>query len=88
MTSKTENLLLISIKPQYARKIFDGKKTIELRKSSPKRAGENSFMLIYVTISMVKCLLFLVCLVVDRNKCWATSNMQVAVISRNITCNV
>lgn len=49
MENKNNNLLLISIKPQYAKKIFKGEKTIELRKSAPLRAGINSYMLIYVT---------------------------------------
>ena len=47
--SKTNDFLLISIKPQYAKKIFKGNKTVELRKSSPQRVRENSFVLIYVT---------------------------------------
>lgn len=45
----TSKLLLISIKPQYAQKIFDGTKSIELRKSAPIYAGKDSLMLIYVT---------------------------------------
>lgn len=49
MENKNNSLLLISIKPQYAKKIFKGEKTIELRKSTPLRAGINSYMLIYVT---------------------------------------
>ncbi|MDW8850124.1 ASCH domain-containing protein [Flavobacterium sp. MMLR14_040] len=49
MENKNNSLLLISIKPQYAKKIFKGEKTIELRKSAPLRAGINSYMLIYVT---------------------------------------
>jgi predicted transcriptional regulator len=47
--NKNNNLLLISVKPQYAKKIFKGEKTIELRKSAPLRSGKNSYMLIYVT---------------------------------------
>lgn len=49
MENKNNSLLVISIKPQYAKKIFKGEKTIELRKSAPLRAGINSYMLIYVT---------------------------------------
>lgn len=49
MDNIKNSLLLISIKPQYAKKIFNGEKTIELRKSSPLRAGIDSYMLIYVT---------------------------------------
>lgn len=49
MDNKNNSLLLISIKPQYAEKIFKGEKTIELRKSAPQRVGINSYMLIYVT---------------------------------------
>ena len=43
------SILLISIKPQYAKKIFKGEKTIELRKSAPKKVSKGSYMLIYVT---------------------------------------
>lgn len=43
------DILLISVKPQYATKIFSGEKTIELRKSAPKKAGKNSYIIIYVT---------------------------------------
>ncbi len=46
---KNNNLLLISVKPQYAKKIFKGEKTIELRKSAPRKAGKDSYILIYVT---------------------------------------
>jgi len=49
MNNKKNNLLLISIKPQYAKKIFEGKKTIELRKSAPQRVENDSYVLIYVT---------------------------------------
>ena len=49
MNNKKNNLLLISIKPQYAKKIFEGEKTIELRKSAPQRLDSDSYMLIYVT---------------------------------------
>jgi len=47
--SKTKDFLLISIKPKFAKKIFDGNKTVELRKSSPQRVHKDSFVLIYVT---------------------------------------
>lgn len=43
------NLLIISVKPEYARKILKGKKTIELRKCAPKRVGKDDYILIYVT---------------------------------------
>ncbi|MXO04009.1 ASCH domain-containing protein [Flavobacterium sp. HBTb2-11-1] len=49
MNNKKNNLLLISIKPQYAKKIFEGEKTIELRKSAPQRVDIDDYMLIYVT---------------------------------------
>lgn len=42
-------ILIVSIKPQYAEKIFNGEKTIELRKSAPRRVEKGSYMLIYVT---------------------------------------
>jgi predicted transcriptional regulator len=51
MSSENFNneLLLISVKPQYARKIFSGEKTVELRKSAPRKANKDSLLLIYVT---------------------------------------
>ena len=47
--NKNNTLLLISIKPQHAKKIFKGEKTVELRKSAPTRANKGSYLLIYVT---------------------------------------
>ena len=41
-------ILLISIKPQFAERIFSGSKTIELRKTSPK-VNEGDLILFYVT---------------------------------------
>ncbi len=46
---KNNRLLLISIKPHYAKKIFKGEKTVELRKSAPRYASKGSYLLIYVT---------------------------------------
>ena len=43
-----KKVIIISIKPEFANKIFDGTKTIELRKSSPK-ANEGDMMIIYST---------------------------------------
>ena len=47
--SNNNTILLVSIKPQYAEKIFRGEKTIELRKSAPRKAFKGGYMLIYVT---------------------------------------
>ena len=44
-----ENILLISVKPEFAEKIMVGEKTIELRKSTPKRVDKENYILIYVT---------------------------------------
>nr|WP_042287773.1 ASCH domain-containing protein [Nonlabens ulvanivorans] len=44
-----EDLLIISVKPEYAIKILKGEKTIELRKCAPKKVGKNGYLLIYVT---------------------------------------
>lgn len=49
MLDNKEKILLISIRPRYAEKIFDGTKTIELRKSKPLKSSQNSYVLIYVT---------------------------------------
>ena len=47
--TQNNNLLIISVKPEYARKILKGEKTIELRKCAPKKVGKNGYLLIYVT---------------------------------------
>lgn len=48
--SKIKNdILCVSIKPQFASKIFDGSKRIELRKSKPK-VHVGDYVLIYVTV--------------------------------------
>lgn len=47
--NKNKNILLISVKPEYAIKIIKGEKTIELRKCAPKKVGKNDYILIYVT---------------------------------------
>lgn len=44
-----KDLLIISVKPEYAIKILKGEKTIELRKCAPKKVGKNGFIIIYVT---------------------------------------
>ena len=41
-------ILLISIKPEYANRIFKGVKTIELRKTSPK-VNKDDLIVFYVT---------------------------------------
>jgi predicted transcriptional regulator len=46
---QNNNLLIISVKPEYARKILKGEKTIELRKCAPKKVGKDGYILIYVT---------------------------------------
>lgn len=43
------NILLISVKPEFAEKIISGAKTIELRKSAPKKVNKENYILIYVT---------------------------------------
>lgn len=45
---KEEKVLFISIKPEFVEKIFNGTKTIELRKSSPN-VKKNTLILIYST---------------------------------------
>lgn len=46
---QNNDLLIISVKPEYARKILNGEKTIELRKCAPKKVGKDGYILIYVT---------------------------------------
>lgn len=45
---KKERILFISIKPEFVEKIFNGIKTIELRKSAPK-IKKNDLIIIYST---------------------------------------
>lgn len=45
MTSK---ILLLSIQPKFAEKIFDGSKTIELRRVKPK-LSEKDYIIVYVS---------------------------------------
>lgn len=51
----TGNTLLLSVKPQYANKIFEGTKTVELRRVRPKYLQQGDLVLIYVS-SPVKAL--------------------------------
>lgn len=46
--SALNHILLLSIKPQFASKIFEGTKRIELRKSKP-RVSKGDYVIIYVT---------------------------------------
>lgn len=41
--------ILISIRPEYANKIFEGTKTVELRRIRPKHIKKGSLVLIYVS---------------------------------------
>ena len=52
----TTDAVLFSIRPKYAKKIFDGTKTIELRKVKPKRLMQGGLVLVYVS-SPVKSLI-------------------------------
>lgn len=47
--SMSDNAILFSIRPQYADKIFEGIKTVELRRVCPKYIGKGSLGLIYVS---------------------------------------
>ncbi len=44
----TKTAVLMSIKPEYAEMIFDGRKTIELRRVCPK-VGKGDLVLVYVS---------------------------------------
>lgn len=47
-TTNDGHVLLLSIQPKYANLIFDGKKTVELRRVRP-RVNQGDFVLIYVS---------------------------------------
>jgi predicted transcriptional regulator len=43
------NAILMSIRPKYANKIFDGTKTVELRRIKPKTLDSGDLILVYVS---------------------------------------
>lgn len=43
------SILLLSIRPEYANKIFDSNKTVELRRVRPRLLNEGDLVLIYVS---------------------------------------
>lgn len=43
------NAILMSIRPKYADKIFNGTKTVELRRIKPKSIQENDLVFVYVS---------------------------------------
>jgi predicted transcriptional regulator len=47
--------ILLSVRPQYAEMIFDGTKTVELRRARLKQIGKGTLALIYIP-APVKCL--------------------------------
>lgn len=62
------NAILMSIRPQYAKKIFDGTKTVELRRIKPKTLAGGDLVFVYVS-SPVKSLFgaFKVAWVVEKS---------------------
>lgn len=44
-----DNPILLSVRPQYAEKIFEGSKTVELRRVRPKYINKGTLVLIYVS---------------------------------------
>ncbi len=45
----TKNVILMSIRPQYADKIFNRSKTVELRRVKPKSLEQGDLVLVYVS---------------------------------------
>ena len=45
----SRNAILMSIKPKYAKKIFDGTKTVELRRIQPKYLQTGDLVFVYVS---------------------------------------
>ena len=45
----SSNAIVLSIRPQYAKKIFEGIKTVELRRTCPKHIRKGTLVLIYVS---------------------------------------
>ena len=44
----TPNILLLSIQPQYAEKIFKGEKSVELRRTRPRHLRSGDLILVYI----------------------------------------
>jgi predicted transcriptional regulator len=45
----SSNAIVLSIRPQYAKKIFDGSKKVELRRIRPKQIRKGSLVFIYAS---------------------------------------
>lgn len=45
----SSNAIVLSVRPQYAEKIFEGTKTVELRRIRPKYVRKGALVLIYVS---------------------------------------
>lgn len=43
------NAIVLSVRPQYAAKIFEGEKTVELRRVRPKKIKKGVLVLVYVS---------------------------------------
>lgn len=78
----SDTVILLSIKPQYAEKIFKGSKTVELRRILPRQIKQGDLVLIYVS-SPVKSLFgsFRVDRVIKRpiNELWQVVNKKAGV---------
>jgi predicted transcriptional regulator len=49
------NILLLSIRPEYANKIFDRTKTVELRRVRPRLLNEGDRVVVYVSSPGTSC---------------------------------
>ena len=49
INTRERQALFLSIKPKYVKKILDGEKTVELRKSMPCKVSKGNMILIYST---------------------------------------
>ena len=76
--------LLMSIKPKYAEKIYSGEKTVELRKTKPRKIHHGSPVFIYET-SPVKSItgLFIVDYVYETQYCIENKIIEKAAISEH-----
>jgi len=45
----SSNAIVLSVRPQYAKKIFEGTKTVELRRTRPKHIKKGALVLIYIS---------------------------------------
>jgi len=76
--------ILLSVKPKYAQKIFNGEKNIELRRIKPKRMRTGSLVVVYAS-SPIKMILGIFC--VSRIETIDLKNLNSSIPNRACVSN-